>query len=468
MSFRRRLLLASTAAVAAAVALAAVLAYVLVGDTLRGQIDASLQDAARSLAAQRVAGVQEGDVMLARSALDGPVVFSQVFTGNGDITGKPPPGGPVPLGSEAELRAVARGERPPYFSRRTLGGRDLRVFTTPIPGGGAVQVARPLTEVDAALSRLRVGLGGVIAAGVALALVLGRLATRTAVKPVAELTETAEHVARTRDLTRRIEADGDDELSRLAGSFNTMLEALESSRRAQRQLVADASHELRTPLAAVRAYAELFFRGADSRPDDLARTMSGISRESERMSLLVDDLLLLARLDEGRPLARDPVELDAVVSEAVDTALAVDPRWPVALAAQPAVVAGDRDRLRQLVDNLLANIRAHTPAGTPVDVRLASEGDRAVLTVVDSGPGLTEEEAARAFERFYRADESRSRSSGGVGLGLSIVAAVAEAHGGTVAARATPGGGATFEISIPLAPDQPDDTTAPIREEVQT
>jgi two-component system OmpR family sensor kinase len=254
----------------------------------------------------------------------------------------------------------------------------------------------------------------------------------------------------------------------MLAQIETAFNARAASEQKLRRFVADASHELRTPLAAVRAYAELFFRGADSRPDDLARTMSGISRESERMSLLVDDLLLLARLDEGRPLEREPVPLEGVVSEAVDTALAVDPGWPISLEAEPTVVLGDRDRLRQLVDNLLANVRAHTPVGTPVDVRLAASGGSAVLTVADAGPGLTEDEAARAFERFYRADESRSRSSGGVGLGLSIVAAVAEAHGGTVAARATPGGGATFEITIPLAPRHTDDTTTAIREEVQT
>jgi two-component system OmpR family sensor kinase len=298
---------------------------------------------------------------------------------------------------------------------------------------------------------------------------------RLGLRPLTAIGSTAAAIAGG-DLTRRVErAEERTEVGRLGLALNAMLAQIESAFNAQaaseqklRRFVADASHELRTPLAAVRAYAELFFRGADSRPDDLARTMSGISRESERMSLLVDDLLLLARLDEGRPLARDPVELDSVVSEAVDTALAVDPRWPIALDAQPAVVAGDRDRLRQLVDNLLANIRAHTPAGTPVEVQLAIEGTRAVLTVADTGPGLTDEEAARAFERFYRADESRSRSSGGVGLGLSIVAAVAEAHGGAVAARATPGGGATFEISIPLATDEPDDTTTQIREEAKT
>jgi two-component system, OmpR family, sensor kinase len=222
----------------------------------------------------------------------------------------------------------------------------------------------------------------------------------------------------------------------------------EATERKLRRFVADASHELRTPLAAVRAYAELFSRGADRRPDDLERAMSGISRESERMSVLVEDLLLLARLDEGRPLTRDVVELDDVVGEAVETAGTVEPDRPFELDSKPVSVLGDRERLRQIVDNLLANVRSHTPAGAPVRVRVGPENGQAVIEVEDSGPGMSDEEADRVFERFYRADQSRSRSSGGVGLGLSIVAAVAEAHGGTVSAHSNGEGGATFRIEL--------------------
>jgi two-component system OmpR family sensor kinase len=226
-----------------------------------------------------------------------------------------------------------------------------------------------------------------------------------------------------------------------------------------RRFVADASHELRTPLAAVRAYAELFTRGAQRRPDDLERSMTGITRESERMSLLVEDLLLLARLDEGRPLERELVQLDDVVSEAVDTARTVEPERPIETSIEPAVVLGDRDRLRQIVDNLLSNVRDHTPPETPVTVRLASPNGAAVIDVEDAGPGLSTEEAERVFERFYRADESRSRASGGVGLGLAIVAAVAQAHGGSVAAASDPGRRTTFTITLPLAKEPNDDGT---------
>ena len=230
------------------------------------------------------------------------------------------------------------------------------------------------------------------------------------------------------------------------------MRALEASERKLRRFVADASHELRTPLAAVRAYAELFTRGAADRPADLKRSMSGISRESERMSVLVDDLLLLARLDEGRPLASEPVALHEVVAEAVETAQTVDPERPIEADIDAAVVLGDRDRLRQVVDNLLANVRAHTPEGAPVRIVLRSRDGIAALEVADSGPGMDPEEVAHAFERFYRSDPSRSRASGGAGLGLSIVAAVTEAHGGRASVSSVQGEGATFRIELPLAP----------------
>ena len=292
----------------------------------------------------------------------------------------------------------------------------------------------------------------------------GLWVVRIGLRPLDEIGNTAAAIAEG-DLTRRVErAEPRTEVGRLGLALNAMLAQIEAafdaqaaSERRLRRFVADASHELRTPLAAVRAYAELFGRGADRRPDDLERAMTGIGRESERMTVLVEDLLLLARLDEGRPLEREPVELDEVVTEAVDAAVAVDPDRPVDLEADPVVVLGDRDRLRQVLDNLLSNVRAHTPAGSPVRVRVGSENGLAVVEVADSGPGMTSEEAARVFERFYRSDSSRSRATGGVGLGLSIVAAVAEAHGGAVSAHSTPGDGATFRITFPRNGGTPDD-----------
>jgi two-component system OmpR family sensor kinase len=236
----------------------------------------------------------------------------------------------------------------------------------------------------------------------------------------------------------------------MLGQIERAFHAQEASERKLRRFVADASHELRTPLAAVRAYAELFSRGASQRPQDLARTMAGISRESERMSVLVEDLLLLARLDEGRPLEQAPVDLELVVAEAVETARTVDPDRSIELDVAPARVLGDRDRLRQVVDNLLGNVRAHTAPATPVRVTVGSRNGDALIEVADSGPGMSADQLAHVFERFYRGDSSRSRQSGGVGLGLSIVAAVAAAHGGEASAASEPGNGSTFEVRLPL------------------
>jgi two-component system OmpR family sensor kinase len=319
-------------------------------------------------------------------------------------------------------------------------------------------VATSLASVDSTLHRL------LLIELIVTVLVIGGIAglglwvVRLGLRPLDAIGDTAAAIA-AGDLSQRVErAEERTEVGRLGLALNAMLTQIESAFRARetserrlRRFVADASHELRTPLAAIRAYAELFGRGASQRPADLERSMKGISRESERMSVLVDDLLLLARLDDGRPLERLPVELDEVVGEAVETAHAVEPERPIELRAEQAVVIGDRVRLRQIVDNLLANVRAHTPPGTPVSVSLACRDGAAEIEVSDEGPGLDEEHLAHVFERFYRADASRARASGGVGLGLSIVAAVAEAHGGTVAARSAPGAGATFTIALPLA-----------------
>jgi two-component system OmpR family sensor kinase len=339
------------------------------------------------------------------------------------------------------------------------GGSRYRVRAGIEPSTGAtVLLARPLTGVDQTLGRLLWIELFVTAAVLVCLAALGLMVVQLGLRPLTAIGDTAAAIA-AGDLSRRVErAERRTEVGRLGLALNAMLGRIEAAFKAQaaseqrlRRFVADASHELRTPLAAVRAYAELFSRGADRRPEDLERAMRGISRESERMTLLVEDLLLLARLDEGRPLEREAVQLERVVEDAVETARAVDPERPIDLSLEPAAVVGDRTRLRQVIDNLLSNVRAHTPAGSQVDVRLSTSNGSAVVAVADSGPGLDGGDAERVFERFYRADESRSRASGGVGLGLAIVAAVAEAHGGSVAAASAPGRGATFTVSVPLA-----------------
>jgi two-component system, OmpR family, sensor kinase len=315
--------------------------------------------------------------------------------------------------------------------------------------GDVLLIAAPLTSEDNTLHRLLLIELLVTAAVLAAMIGLSLWIVRIGLRPLREIEATAAAIT-AGDLSHRVEvAEEHTEVGRVGSAINAMLARIEASDQRLRRFVADASHELRTPLAAVRAYAELFSRGADSRPEDLARSMSGITRETERMSLLVEDLLLLARLDEGRPLERERVQLDELVGEAVETARLVDPERPLELDVEPVVVLGDRDRLRQIVDNLLANVRSYTPPLSAARVTVAREDGRAVIEVADSGPGLTPDERDRIFERFYRADTSRARASGGVGLGLSIVAAVARAHGGSVGARSDVKG-ATFRIELPV------------------
>jgi two-component system OmpR family sensor kinase len=370
-------------------------------------------------------------------------------------------------------------------AKASEGGQDrVRFFTVTATSGGdrfrvraAIErndpntlliTALSLHDVDGTLHRLLM-IELLVTAVVLLALAAGGFwVVRLGLRPLRAMEQTAGAIA-AGDLSRRVErADDRTEVGRLGLALNAMLtqietafKAREASERKLRSFVADASHELRTPLAAVRAYAELFARGADRRPDDLERAMAGITRESERMSLLVQDLMLLARLDEGRPMLREPVQLDEVVSEAVDTARMVEPDRPIYLDAEDAVVLGDRDRLRQIVDNLLSNVRSHTPPAAPVDVRVVRADGTAVIEVQDSGPGLGAKDAEHVFERFYRADKSRARAGGGVGLGLSIVAAVAEAHGGSVAGIARDGAGATFRITLPGVPASDDSHRTP-------
>jgi two-component system sensor histidine kinase MprB len=443
VSLRRRLTLACAAAAAVAVALAAVLTYVLVRDQLRGQIDASLREATEL--AERMPepepGVRRDRIKTARvptaSPLDGPVAFIQILSRGGEVAA---PAGEevVTLGDRADLRAVARGERAAFFADVERDGTELRVYTARLADGAAMQVARPLGEIDATLGTLRIGLGAIVLLGVAAALALARLATRAAVKPVAELTEAAEHVARTRDLTRRIEREGDDELSRLAGAFNTMLEALDASQRAQRRLVADASHELRTPLTSLRTNLEVLARGG-LEAGDHENLRADLIAQLEELTLLVSDLVDLAREEE--PVAEQEVlALDELVAAAVVRARRHAPgvRFDADLA--PVLVAGVRSRLDRAVANLLDNAAKHGNGRVEVVLRPGA------LTVRDHGPGIAPEDLPFVFDRFYRAPAARGRP--GSGLGLAIVRQAAEAHGGSVHADRAPGGGAVLRMAL--------------------
>ena len=338
------------------------------------------------------------------------------------------------------------------------GDGQWRLLAIPLPDdSGSLLVSTSLASVDATLARLT--FLELITGGVVLVVLagVGYLVVRSSLRPLAEVKDTAGAIA-AGDLTRRVPAHPPrTEVGQLSSALNGMLAQIETAFRTQqaseaaarsseermRRFVADASHELRTPLTSIRGFAELYRQGA---ADDVPRLMSRIESEANRMGLLVEDLLLLARLDAQRELARAPVDLVALAADAVHDARALSPDRPVGLEVSHnglvPVVLGDEARLRQVLGNLMTNALTHTPAGTPVTVGVATEPGWAVLSVSDKGPGLTPEDAQRVFERFYRADSARTRSAsrGGTGLGLSIVQAIIHAHGGQATVANRPGG----------------------------
>jgi two-component system sensor histidine kinase MprB len=435
VSFRRRLALSCGVAVAVAVVLGSVLTYVIVRDTLRDQIDSSLSEpsAMGGATTTTITGVMPKDRVLLTGQAP---VFTQIIREKGtqELPGSL---------DDPEFKAVAEGKREAFFADRVIDGTHVRVHISRTPEGLALFRARPLTEVDRALGTLRWALGVLALGGIALAVVLSRLATRTAIRPVVHLTETAEHVATTRDLSRRIETQGEDEVSRLATSFNTMLEALERSQRSQRQLVADASHELRTPLTSLRTNLEVLARGGPPDAGDRDRLRADLVAQLEELTALVGDLVELARDDEPEPPMAEDVRLDHLVAAAVQRARRHAPGVAFATELEPALVQGVPARLDRAVANLLDNAAKWSPPGAVVDVRL-HDGE---LTVRDRGPGIPDGERAQVFDRFFRADSARGRP--GSGLGLAIVRQVAEGHGGTVAAEAADGGGALLRLRLP-------------------
>lgn len=348
------------------------------------------------------------------------------------------------------------------------GSMHYRVLLVSGRLGAAIALSAPMTGVEAAMQtlvRLLLLIGVATVAGV---LVVAWVIVRRGLLPVERIADAATQIA-DGDITHRAGVPHDaSEVGRLGAAFDGMLDQLQTAFTRQhealaakqdseerlRRFVADASHELRTPITAIRGYAELYRAGGLADSAALDGAMGRIEAESRRMGNLVDDLVLLARLDEGRPVRREPVDLSQVCADAVADLRATAPTRPIVAAIDPGiVVTGDEDRLRQVAGNLLANVRVHTPAGTPVEVFLRRDGAEpgwAELRVVDHGPGVPPEHAVRVFDRFYRADVGRSRETGGSGLGLSIVASLAAVHGGHLWHEATPGGGATFGVLLPL------------------
>ncbi|MFN8085312.1 MAG: HAMP domain-containing sensor histidine kinase [Dermatophilaceae bacterium] len=362
-----------------------------------------------------------------------------------------------------------QGGEPFSVGSRGGGSTTWRVVAGLNANGDAVfAVAKPLTGIAGTIAKFTsVAAAASIVVLLACAL-LGWYAVRRAFRPLRQIEDTAATIAGG-DLTRRVpERASDDEIASLARSLNAMLAQIERSfavREASevrmRQFVADASHELRTPLATVRGYAELYRQGAVTEPDAVAGAMGRIESEAARMAGLVEDLLLLARLDGERPLERREVDLAVLAADAVQDAAARAPQRSVRLTGlsgpvRPTVVIGDEARLRQVFANIVANALTHTPDGTPIEVAVGqADATTAQLRVCDHGPGLDPSTGAKVFERFFRADPARSRAAGGgSGLGLAIVAAIVTAHGGRAGVSPTPGGGATFHVELPKAGSQ--------------
>jgi two-component system sensor histidine kinase MprB len=340
--------------------------------------------------------------------------------------------------------AVAQGRARPFFYDAELSGTQVRVYVGPFADGQALQAARSLEDVNATMRRvtlvlLLVGLGGVV-----LAAVLGAIVGGSAMQPVRRLMRGTRYVAATQDLSRRVDAVGDDELAGLARSFNAMLEALAESRRAQRQLVADASHELRTPLTTVQANVELLSRAHELTPDEREQLREDLLSQLRELTALVGDLVELAR---ERPPESDLEELDlaALVESCMDRMRGHGPSLRFVAGLEPCLVRADRVRLERAVTNLLDNARKWSPDGATVEVEVA-DGE---LIVRDEGPGIEAADRPHVFDRFYRSAESRRLP--GSGLGLAIVRQVAEMHGG--AAWAAPprlGRGAELHLRLPV------------------
>jgi two-component system OmpR family sensor kinase len=325
--------------------------------------------------------------------------------------------------------------------------------------GGSVVAAVPLREVDRTLHQLLLVMGFVILGVLAILGAVAWMVVRIGLLPLDRMGHTAGAIAGG-DLSHRIEAtDPRTEVGRLGIALNAMLDRLEhafaeraASEERLRRFLADASHELRTPLASIRGYAELFRIGAAREPEDTSKAMRRIEEEAQRMGVLVEDLLTLARLDEEPEGERERVDLAALAGDAVDDARATAPDREIDLETDGAVaVSGEPDRLRQIFANLLRNALVHTPPGTPIEVSVTHTGSTARLEVRDHGPGLPTDRPEHLFERFWRAEGGRERGRGGAGLGLAIVAAIVDGHGGEVSAVNAPDGGARFVVTLPTA-----------------
>jgi two-component system, OmpR family, sensor histidine kinase MprB len=445
VTFRARLVLATTVAVVAAVLAASLGAFLVARNTLLQAADNSLTTAAQRV----VAGEQIGST----TATLGQVI---------DTSGAVVSGGGLPV--TGEVRLVAVGLAPPFFTTVTVDGNQMRELVEHLPAGtpvesgilikgGALQIAT-LFNASSELKTLALLLGVVALVGVLLAVVLGWLVARTALVPLNSLTDTVEDVAETTDVSRRLSPGGPDELGRLRRTFNRLLEALESSRRAQSQLVLDASHELRTPLTSLRTNLEVIRRVDELSVEDRSVLIDDVLVQLQELTDLVGDLAELARGDQ-EPAPSEPLRLDLLVRDAVTVQNTHGRSKEVTfeLDAAPCWVEGHADRLSRAVGNLLDNARKWSPPGQVVSVECRAGS----VVVHDHGPGIAEEDLPHIFDRFYRSPAARGLP--GSGLGLAIVAQVVKAEGGTITAENDAAGGARMSMLLPTVP-APDDAAA--------
>jgi two-component system sensor histidine kinase MprB len=452
MTLRLRIAAAAGIAVAITALALAVGDYAGTRSTLRDQVDSSLESRAQAVTGFTQHGFRNPpntgnpfpgghhgvDLGPPPTQFGGASGFVQLISATGKVTkGDPSDTGSLPV--DARALATAKSGSGRYLTDVHVKGVDLRVLTIGVGSSGAVQVALPLTDVDDALSRLLVQLAVLAGVGVLLAIALGTIVARTALKPIRRFTNTTEALTGDPDLTHRLEETGRDELTRLARSFNRTLDALERSASAQRNLVADASHELRTPIASLRANIQVLEDADRLAPDDLASLRADIISELDELTALVGDIVELAR--GARPADRlDDVQLDTLVASLVDRFERRFPDLRFERDLEPTVVSGEPERIARAVSNLLDNASKWSPSGGTIEVALADD----TVSVRDHGRGFAEADIPHVFDRFYRASDARSAT--GSGLGLAIVRQAAESHGGAVEALNAPDGGGVVRI----------------------
>ncbi len=447
MTFRARLVLATTAAVVVAVLAASLASFLVARNTLLQATDNSLTTAAQRI----VAGQEIGSTT---------ATLGQVTDAGGAVVS----GGGLPV--TGQVRLVAVGLAPSYFTTVTVDGNEMRELVEHLPAGtafesgilvngGALQIAT-LLNASSELRTLAILLGVVALIGVLLAVVLGWLVARTALVPLNSLTDTVEDLAETTDVSRRLSPGGPDELGRLRRTFNRLLEALESSRRAQSQLVLDASHELRTPLTSLRTNLEVIRRVDELSDEDRSVLVDDVLVQLQELTDLVGDLAELARGDQ-KPAPPEPLRLDLLVRDAVAVQNTHGRAQDVTfhLDAEPCWVDGHADRIGRAVGNLLDNARKWSPPGQTVSVECRD----GTVVVHDHGPGIAEADLPHVFDRFYRSPAARGLP--GSGLGLAIVAQVVKAEGGTIQAENDPTGGARMSMRLPTVPGPEDDVAHP-------